>query len=732
MIFRRCLGWIMILGLALSLSGQSGPLTIRATRIERGPVLDGSLADEVWGQAVPVNGFKMVFPNAGQEPSERTELRILFDGSDLYLGVHCYDREPGKITANTMAHDTAEDYDEANDDTIKILLDPFQDKRDAYLFIVNPRGARSEGLAFGEHASLNWDGIWEAKSRILPDGWSTEIRIPFKSISFNPGIAAWGINVERNISRKQETIRLSGIRRDAFFNNAAEAALLEGIAGVKQGLGLTFRPYGLVSAVREFEPGEGAEWKVDGGFDLYKNITPNFVGAFSYNTDFAETEADERRLNLTRFSLYFPEKRTFFLEGSEIFNFAGSSGGSDSVFVPFFSRRIGLLAGQRAPVAFGTKVYGKLGETSIALIDVGTRSFTLKDGTPVGGRNFVAGRIYQNLWEESKVGIIFTHGSPEGSNNTLAGFDFTFKTSRFLKNQNFNATAWYVHSWNAIKNGRHQGFGFRLDYPNDLWDIVTSYGYYGDALDPGLGFLPRPGVQNYNLGISYKPRPEGGFVGNLVRQFFFELRFTSYWDLEGRLETLRIFTAPLNIQTESGEHIEFNVIPNRDVLPYDFEIADGVILPRGAYDFTNYALQFDTAGHRPWGAHAEVSFGPFYSGRYTNAEIGFSLKFKGFATFSLNTNFVRGNLPQGKFSENVYELKADLFLSPDLGLMNYIQYDDVSKNLGFNLRFRWQISPGNEIYFVYTKNWERRWDPASRFIPLGERGVFKITLSLRP
>jgi len=157
MIFRRCLGRIMILGLslALSLSGQSGPLTIRATRIERGPVLDGSLADEVWGQAVPVNGFKMVFPNAGQEPSERTELRILFDGSNLYLGVHCYDREPGKITANTMAHDTAEDYDEANDDTIKVLLDPFQDKRNAYLFIVNPRGARSEGLAFGEHASLN-------------------------------------------------------------------------------------------------------------------------------------------------------------------------------------------------------------------------------------------------------------------------------------------------------------------------------------------------------------------------------------------------------------------------------------------------------------------------------------------------------------------------------------------------------------------------------------------------
>jgi len=710
----------------------SAPVTIKAVRVARAPVMDGYLNEPVWSEASPITAFKMVFPDTGSEPSERTELRILFDEAGLYLGVYCFDREPARIAANTMAHDTAEDYDEANDDTIKVLLDPFQDKRNAYLFIVNPRGARSEGLAFGEHASLNWDGIWEAKSRIQADGWSCEMRVPFKTISFKPELAVWGINVERNISRKQETIRLSGIRRDAFFNNAAEAAALEGIGGVRQGLGLTFRPYGLVSATREIEGAGETDRRLDGGFDLYKNITPNFVGAFSYNTDFAETEADERRLNLTRFSLYFPEKRTFFLEGSEIFNFAGSSGGSDSVFVPFFSRRIGLFEGERTPIAFGTKVYGKLGNTNIALIDVGTRSLEREDGPGIPGQNFIAGRVSQNLWAESKVGLIFTNGSPGGSRNTLAGFDFTYQTSRFLGDRNFNATAWAVYNWNPIPGGRHQGFGFKLDYPNDLWDIVTSYGYYGDALDPGLGFLPRPGVQNYNLGINFTPRPEGGFVGKLVRQFFFELRFSFYWDLQGRLETRRIFTAPLNIQTESGEHIEFNVIPNRDILPYDFEISDGIVLPRGPYDFTNYAVQFDTAGYRPWGVHAEVKFGPFYSGRYTDAELGFSLKFSGFATLSLSSNFVRGDLPQGRFSESVYELKADFFLTPDLGLMNYLQYDDVSKNLGANLRFRWQISPGNEIFFVYTKNWERRWDPASRFVPLGERGVFKITLSVRP
>ena len=210
------------------------------------------------------------------------------------------------------------------------------------------------------------------------------------------------------------------------------------------------------------------------------------------------------------------------------------------------------------------------------------------------------------------------------------------------------------------------------------------------------------------------------------------MQFTFYWDLQGRLETRRVFTAPLNLRTESGEHIEFNVIPNRDVLPVDFEVADGVVLPRRAYDFTNFGVQFESALHRPWLVAAEWRFGPFYSGRYDNVELAFTYKFRGYATISLNADFVRGRLPQGDFDENAYQLKADFFVSPDLGLMNYVQYDDVSRRLGWNMRLRWQISPGNEIYFVYSRNWERRWDPSSRFFPLDERGVFKIQFSVRP
>jgi hypothetical protein len=725
---------LKILLILMCIGTPAGPLfsagsTLKAVRIEKGPVLDGDLQDEVWKQAAPFTGFKMVFPNPGMEPTERTELRVIFDSANLYISVYCYDSVPSKISGNSMAHDDVGESEGKADDAVRVLLDPFQDKRNAYVFIVNARGGRSEGLASGEHASLNWDGIWDAKSRIRPDGWSTEMKIPFKTISFKPNLASWGINVERYIARKQEADRLSGPTRNSFFYNPMEAAALEGIGGVKQGLGLTFRPYGILSGSKDYEAGKAAAWKLDGGFDLYKSITPNLTGAFSYNTDFAETEVDERRINLTRFPLYFPEKRTFFLEGSDIFNFGG--GGEN--FSPFFSRRIGLVGETQIPVAFGTKLFGKLGNTNLSVLDVKTRAFADKNlSLNLPSENFVAARVYQNVLAESKVGVIFTDRSSPGEKNTLAGFDLTYKTSRFLGNQNFLAGGWYVYNWNAVKTGKHQACGLRLDYPNDLWDINAGYSYYGDALNPGAGFLERGAVQSFYLGLDYQPRPEKGLVGRLVRQFFYQLEFSCYWDLQGKLETRQIFTAPLNLRTESGEHIEFNVIPNRDVLPYGFEIAPGVVIPKGPYNYLSYRAEFNSATFRPWTVDVSWRFGQFYSGHYDDARIGFGYKYKGFIALALETEIVRGRLPQGNFNENVYQLKADFFLSPDLGLMSYIQFDDVSNLLGANIRFRWQLSPGNVIYLVYTKNWERRWDPMSRFVPLGERGVFKITLSVRP
>ncbi len=709
---------------------------VKAARVGQPPKIDGSLSEAAWRSAAPFDAFRQFEPEANAEPSERTELRILYDEANLYIGVICFDREPRRIAANTMAHDSAGGSgggrygyhhgggQSSTDDLIRVLIDPFQDKRTAYVFYVNPLGARSEGLVYGGEPSLNWDGIWEADSRVLETGWSAELRIPFKTISFKPGLSVWGVNVERVIPRKLETARLSGTNRDSNFNNPMEAAALSGIADIRQGKGITFRPYGLVSSASSQAAagtGGGRENDLDGGFDLYKNFTPNLVGVLSYNMDFAETEVDERQINLTRFPLFFPEKRMFFLEGSENFNFSSSIS-----FIPFFSRRIGLFEGEQIPVRFGAKLYGKIGNTNISALDVQTGDYP---GLP--GSNMFAARVTQNIFAESKVGAIFTNGSPTGERNTLAAVDFNYSTSRFMGNKNLMLAAWSAYNWNN-KPGGHEGFGLRANYPNDLWNVESTYAYYGEALDPGVGFMLRPSIQTFFVRLAYQPRPSRGFLDELVRQFFFQTSFDYYWDLSGKLETRRVDLTPLSFQTESGERLAFQIEPNRDVLPYDFEVAPGVVIPKGAYNFTSYQASLNTASHRPVIFEAAYSFGEFYSGHLNQTTLGLTAKLGGHLNLSFETDLVRGNLPEGRFDENIYQVKADIFLSPDLGLMNYIQYDDISRKLGWNARLRWQISPGNDIYFVYNTNWERRYDPAARFYSLGDRGVVKITLSIRP
>jgi len=704
---------------------------IKAVRVKEGPKIDGLLTDPVWQSASAITGFRMVEPRPGEDPSEKTEARVLYDDTSLYIGVYCHDSEPARISGNTMAHDSGNVQSNmgyghgpqtASDDVVRVLLDPFQDKRNAYLFFVNSRGARGEGLVYAGSASLNWDGIWEAESRRLKDGWSTEIRIPFKTISFRPGLNVWGLNIERTIARKMEVIRLSGTTRDSNFNNPNEAAALQGIEGIRQGLGITFRPYGLASASKDNLVAGTYHGELDSGFDLYKSFTPNLVGVASYNMDFAETEVDERRINLTRFPLFFPEKRMFFLEGSEVFSFSSSIS-----FMPFFSRKIGLFEGSQIPVRFGTKLYGKIGNTNLAVLDVQTGAYG-----DLAGRNLLAARMTQNIFAQSKVGWIFTNGSPTGERNSLAGVDFNYSSSKFMGDKNIMLAAWGAYNWNEREEGRHHGFGFRADYPNDLWNVQTTYAYYGEALDPGLGYMMRQGIQTAFARVAFQPRPAGGFLGRFVRQFFFEASADYYWDLSGNLETSQIHASPLAFRTQSGERLGFSVVANRDILSYDFEIFEGVVLPAGPYDFTSFRLEASTASHRPVVIDAGYNFGEFYSGRYDDVNLGLTLKFKGYATLAFDANLVRGRLPEGRFNENVYQIKADIFLSPDLGLMNYVQFDDISNTLGWSARLRWQISPGNEIFLVYNKNWERRWDPMSRFAPLGDRGVVKISLSIRP
>ncbi len=704
---------------------------IKAVRIKNPPRIDGKLDDTTWQKALSYTKFKMIEPKANSEPSEKTELKIVYDDKNIYFGIMCYDSEPSRIIANTMEFDKKIDEHlsekgevNINDDLIKILIDPFKNKRTAYVFFINPKGARSDGLANDKSYSLNWDGIWEGKAKILKNGWSAEIKIPFKTLLFNPKLHSWGINVERVIARKWEIIRLSGFSHDLLFYNPAIAANMEGIKDIKQGKGLTIKPYISFDTEKDLSINPEREYGYTGGFDLYKNFTPNLVGVFSYNTDFAETEVDDRRINVSRFPLFFPEKRGFFLEGSDIFKFGSTIG---PTLIPFFSRKIGLSEGKQIPVLFGTKLFGRIKDTNIAVLDVKTRDF---EDNP--SKNFIAGRVYQNIFEQSKIGIIFTDGDPNSTDlNRLLGFDFVYSTSKFLKNKNLEMGLWWLYNWNKLE-GDHKSYGLKIDYPNDLIASQFTYLYLGEGFSPGLAFMLREQRKFLSYTFNYKPRPQKGIAGKYARQLFFTFNTVFYLMLDGQIESWTTTITPLNINFKGGEKFMFSIENYVDNLFSDFNMTEDISIPAAKYNFVHYRFEYDTAPYKKLYLKFACKTGKYYTGKIDVVVTSLHYRIDGTLNLSLFLDYVNTNLKEGNFKGIVYRAKADIFFSPDIALLNYFQYDNVSKNLGANIRFSWRISPGNKLYFTLNKNWGKIWDPAERFISQYDKFVFKVVLSIRP
>jgi uncharacterized protein DUF5916/cellulose/xylan binding protein with CBM9 domain len=330
--------------------------------------VDGRLDEHAWQRAQPIGALRQREPLEDREPSEETLVLVAYNDNALYIGVVCHDRAPRDIVSTQLTRDADLDVD----DRVTIVLDPFFDHRNGFFFQVNSAGARSDGQVSNnsERLTRDWDGIWNAAARVTDEGWIAELEIPFKTLRFKPGQSVWGFNVERQIKRRQETDRWAAPRQNVWIGNLAEAGRLEGLEGIRQGLGLDVRPYLAGGA-------ENRDGTFTGGIDIVKNVAPNVNAAVTVNTDFAETEADIRQVNLTRFPLFFPEKRLFFLEGAGVLDVAGLATTTD--IRPFFSRRIGLVenpAGDNisVPLRVGVKLTGRQSDYNIGVLDVQTAS----------------------------------------------------------------------------------------------------------------------------------------------------------------------------------------------------------------------------------------------------------------------------------------------------------------------------------------------------------------------
>jgi len=674
--------------------------------------LDGYLDEKVWSRAEAISDFTQQEPVEGGTPSERTEVRVAFDEDNLYIGAMIFDDPDG-----ILAYQKRRDAGLGTDDRFMWILDTFLDGRTGYFFEINPAGLMGDGLITGAggHRGINksWDGIWEARVQWLEDGWSAEIRIPFKTLNFDPEQDTWGINFQRTIRRKNEEILWRGYLRNQGLFRPVHAGRLRGLENPSQGLGLEAVPSVVGSWRNVPENADPNTYPGEVSLDLGYSITPGLRAAVSLNTDFAEVEVDQRRVNLTRFPLRFQEKRDFFLEGSGVFSFSPRSGPS-----PYFSRRIGLESGEQIPITYGARLGGQAGRYELGFIQVRTGEERVgEEGLLVPVEDFTVARVKRSFLAQSSIGAIYTRRATGASevgeklrDRHTAGMDLDFFTSTLFGRYNFQAEAFFV--WNSNPDAEvDRSFsdltarGFRLNFPNDEYRAHLSYREFGHDYSPAVGFVRRNGFRRVEPNIGWRPRPDIDWI----RRFEFSAQYRYLADLESGVAEEKQWRLDLfGVDFESGDNLRIQATRQYEFLENPFEISDGVDILPGSYANWEYSIRGRTAGRRRVSGDAGLSTGGFWDGDRTRYELG--LTWRPNPGLSLRGEWERNQveLPRGSFQTTLVRLSSGWDMSPWASVTGNVQYDDVSEIVGLFTRLRWILHPGNELYLVYTHNWRNR------------------------
>jgi Domain of unknown function (DUF5916) len=689
--------------------------------------VDGRLDEAAWMRAVPITDFKQFEPRNGEPGTERTEIRIIFDKDNLYIGGEFFDSDPKGLLGNQMVRDGGL----GADDRFIWVLDPFNDTTSGYYFETNPSGAMGDaqlvpaigGGNFGVTQNRAWDGIWLARVRRHELGWTVEVQIPFRTLNFDPNGRAWGANFQRTVRRKNEEMFWNGWGRNQGIYSLSFAGQIEGIGGVTQGHGLDIKPYllGNYSSV----PGNST-YKGNEGIDFFYNVTPQIKANFTINTDFAQTEVDDRQVNLTRFPLFFPEKRDFFLESAGNFDFGREQANNISAF---FSRRVGLdeVTGRPQKIDYGMKVGGRSGQYNIGLMHVQTG----KQNT-TGGEEFTVFRPKRLFWQQSYAGLMYTRRAARDStvpDRHSIGADFQLATARFHGNKNLQFGGWYMKTPNAAKGNDNSAAGLRLNYPNDRWALQMAYKFFEKNFDPAAGFVEQTDYQKWTPGVSFNPRPKNS---KLVRQYFFDSRVEFFTNMAGRWIERTYFLTPLRIDFQSGDQFSFRAEPSYIYLQEDFKIRTGsrtIALPQGSdYQFTRYTLQVTMANRRKISGTGSVALGTFYSGNRRDLSATLNLRPRRGILATFIGTFNRVELAEGKFSTKILRAVVNTQFNPFISVSHNIQYDSVSRLLGWQTRFRWIVKPGNDLYFVWLQNWT---DTGTQLMTTDRSAATKVVYTYR-
>jgi hypothetical protein len=663
---------------------------LRIARLDSAPRIDGVLDEALWEQATLVTDLHQVEPIEFAAAGERTEVRVFFTQDALYVAARLY-QEPARITANIQKQGA--DVQVNEDDWFGFDVDPWNARRNGYFFIVNPNGVRWDG-SFKNITGFDhdWSGIWQVETRRDELGWTAEFELPFSSISFNPDTETWGFNLERRIARTGEYLAWSSRGQTV---NPSTNGTATGFGGMRQGLGLGIVP----SVVARAEDAAGRQSnELDPSLDVFYRFTPELTGALTVNTDFSATDLDTRRVNLTRFSLFFPEKRDFFLRDADIFEFGQLADNGR----PFFSRRIGLNRyGRPIDIDYGGKVSGHFGG-----LDLG--SLYIRQGedpeTGVGARDLLVARAAAHVLDESSVGVILTNGDPQSENdNTLTGADFSLRNSRLPGGRAVQLDGWLQRS-DSGDLGAGDAWGLSLATSKPVgWFGAAAYKHIEEAFAPAMGFVNRSGIADLTSQAGYRWR-----FGRDRRLSLVEIGGEFYRAdtlIDGRLGS-SLAGVHLSAGNQSGDKASLGVYGSRELLTGDFtiyEANDGsrrVVIPAGRYAFSEGEATLTTNPARRFSAGLRLRAGDYYDGTHAAGEIEVAWKPNRHLNTVVSLSQDRIRLPGGDFTVQLVSTGITVAFDSHWAWTNVAQYDNVSEVLGVNSRLHWTPRAGRNAYLV--------------------------------
>jgi hypothetical protein len=743
-----CASEVLAQGAPLRDPGQK---TVQIARTAVRPVIDGALDDAAWGSAARIDNFHQVNPVEYAEPSERTEILLLYDDDALYVAARIY-TPPGEITANIMRQGASI----TQEDTLFVTLDPFNTQRGGYFFGLNAHGVRFDGLYrnVSEYYS-DWDSIWDAGAQRFDGGWTAEYEIPFKSLSFDPSSDTWGLNFSRSLEARNED--MAWVSRNRRWDPSS-AGLMTGLTGLDQGIGLDIVPSASMANRRvlrndnpltpvvETDP-DTSEDDFEPSLDLFYKLTPQMNASLTFNTDFSATEVDDRQVNLTRFGLFFPEKRDFFLREADIFEF-GRIGASDGTGAlsnaerqnarPFFSRRIGLGEfGEPVDLDYGGKISGRTGRFELGALSI------RQDENPLAGvddTTLSVVRAKAGIGSESTLGAVFTHGDPlNPRDSSLAGFDALYRNSRLPGGRTIEAGAWYQTTdteWfsNEAPNpldpdGADSAAGLSISIPsNNKFRGALSTRRVEANFYPALGFTSRTDVRDYAGQIAYTHRPATGYWQSL----FFNLDGQRIEGLNGRLQSQQIGLTPIQMHNRTNDMLYIRSNFEKEVLEVPFEIRPGTIIPVGEYSFDDHGIEWGFSAHRRLSGRLARTDGGFYNGTRVRTFGNFTWTPSPRFRTGVGFNIQEIDLPvdNGRFTTRIVNTNFDIVFSSRLSWTNLVQYDNVSEVVGLNLRLNWIPEAGRELYFVVNHNLQD-FDEDNRFHSLASDVVAKASYTFR-